>query len=415
MPRQIGKYDYISPTDPSEDYEYTNFKTLRPHEAGALFGGAVASVAGGPLGLLVGLGAGILSKRLKATQAEKERRDAHAIAAEDDASRNTIENMIKDPSTPDDVRQQLYYARRQQNAGYEQMMNGNQTEGRKMWDDANNVMKGILTANTQARIAEQAANHQMERGLIQSSAEGMRTEFQTANKNWSEIDGRLKSALNVVNQKGFDPNSPFNKAMITDLMQVGVGGLYKDSPDALQALAMAVPYVGVALSDALKAKEYKLTKEDYNRFLLEMTKRNDLVTENTNARLGEQARNLDGFAKRTGHMAPDESLGDYVTGGQTEIRFTPTPPILQTAPTVPTTEAEKKAADASEHLKTAAEEGKNIVVRGYEGAIDATSRAMEGTSNFWSEAQKAHQLDIEDQRRRLKEKREKQRQQLPTN
>jgi hypothetical protein len=134
----------------------------------------------------------------------------------------------------------------------------------------------------------------------------------------------------------FDPNKPFNKAMLMDLISVGVNGAYKDAPDWLDAIGQGTSglgnlgkYGGIAgdiiggIATAVKAEDFKVSREDFNRVAMNARKIADQITNERLTTLGRQASSMDDWAKENGVIQVESSLADYISGGEKELRFTP--------------------------------------------------------------------------------------------
>lgn len=299
---------------------------LSPLKAGLLYGGAASTVMG-PLGLLIGLGSGLVAGRMRKSWLDRQAAETENLRAEYQGTQQELdaEMRIADP----DEKRLLEHAKRIANEGWKRLESGDPT-GRQMIVQANELSRGIINADIQARKQEQASTAQFQRGLIQSSATAYREEYQKNLAQYEEINGLADRVLRLAADAGFDPNKPFNKAVMTDLLTVGVGGLYRDAPGLLGE----IPIVGAFLErgkDALEGK-FDLTREDYNRIALNMKQANELVSEDRMVRLGEQSRQLDDFARKSGAIPQDYSLGEYVSGGTQELRFTE-PPRATPTPT----------------------------------------------------------------------------------
>lgn len=297
---------------------------MSPLQAGLTYGGAAATVMG-PLGLLIGLGSGIAAKRMRDSWLDREAENSRNLRAEYQGVQQELDGEIR-IADPDEKRL-LEHAKRVVNEGWNRLAQGDEG-GRALIEKGNEIARGIMNADIAARKSEQASQAQFQRGLIGTAAQGYRDEYQKNLKEYEDVNSLADRVLKLAAASGFDPNKPFNKAVMTDLLTVGVGGLYRDAPDMLGSL----PVVGEFLErgkDALTGK-FDLTAEDYNRIALGMKSANEQVSESRMLRLGDQARSLDEFARQNGAIPEDYSLGLYVTGEEQELRFTPVP---QPAPT----------------------------------------------------------------------------------
>jgi hypothetical protein len=232
----------------------------------------------------------------------------------------STEQQIADP----DEARMLKHAKRMEADGWMRLESGDGT-GREMVDQANTIMRGVVQGDINQRKQEEAANSQFQRGLIGSAANTYRDQYLENLKQFEDIEKQTSQVLDLVASKGFDPNKPFNKAVLMDMISVGVNGLYKDDPNGLESLIRKVPVIGDALGDALKSQDYKLSGEDYNRIAIEMKGANQKFSNDRMTRLGSQAQSLDAFARRVGAIPQDYSLGDYVSGSTKELKITPVP------------------------------------------------------------------------------------------
>lgn len=295
------------------------YRGLSPIQAALLYGGAASAVAG-PLGLLAGLGAGIIAGRSKKSWLDREAQYTQLLADGHSDFRDEVNSEMQ--IADEDEKRLLSHARRIEAEGWNRLVAGDGT-GREMINQANEITRSIIQGDIQARKAEQANVAQFQRTLVQDSARSYREEYQKNLSQFEDIQSQADRVLKIVSSKGFDPNKPFNKAVLTDLLTVGVGGLYRDAPDVVGS----IPFVGEFLergSDWLTGK-FELTAEDFNRVALSMKEANEMVSETRMLRLGEQSRNLDQFARQTGAIPQDYSLGSYVTGEVQELNFTPVP------------------------------------------------------------------------------------------
>lgn len=321
---------------------------MSPLQAGLYYGGAAASVAG-PLGLLVGLGAGIVSKRMRDNWLDREARDAQNLSVEYGSLKDeiTAEKEIADP----DERRLLEHAQRIANDGWYRLQSGDD-EGRAMIEQANETIRGIMNGDIQARKSEQAAQFNFQRGLVGSSANTYRDQFSTLQQQTEDINAQVQRVLDLTADPNFDPNKPFNKAVLADILTVGVNGLFKDSPTGfLNALAEGAPALGMLLGPAgkvatatggllgavntgLEDEKFKISREEYNRIALNMRKITQQYAQERGTTLMQQAGSLNQFARKVGAIPEDYDLTQYVTGGVKELKMRPevaiVPPSTET-------------------------------------------------------------------------------------
>lgn len=305
---------------------------MSPLQAGLMYGGGAATVMG-PIGLLFGLGAGLISKRMQSNWLDREAKHRETMREEHVGLMQELDAERRQ-ADPDEARL-IDHAKRLAADGWNRMASGDYDTGRKLVAQANELSRSVMQADSQARKQQEAENASFQRGLVQTAANDYRQQYLTNMKTFEDIDQKTSEVLSLVNKEGFDPNSKFNKAVIMDLISVGVSGLYRDDPSGLETLARKVPVIGDALGDFIKADDYKLTAEDYNRIVIELKSSNERYTQQRMQRLGEQAKSLDTNAKRIGAIPQDYSLSDYVSGNIKELRINPVPALKRTTAAKP--------------------------------------------------------------------------------
>jgi hypothetical protein len=243
---------------------------------GLLYGGAAATVGGPVVGGLVGLGRGILSYTLNKSQMEKEVKYFERLRANELDLRNELDRELE-IADPDESRL-LMQAKRYADKGYQMIMEGQAERGSAFVEQANAMMRGIMGADSQFRKQEEAAKNANQRQLITTAAGALRDQYMKHMENFSAIDEQTSRILELTADPEFDPNKPFNKAMLMDLISVGVNGAYKDAPDWLDAIGQGTSglgnlgkYGGIAgdiiggIATAVKAEDFKVSREDFNR------------------------------------------------------------------------------------------------------------------------------------------------------
>lgn len=320
------------------------YRGLSPLQAGLVYGGAASTVMG-PLGLLVGLGAGIQAKRMRDNYLDQQAREYREFAGESSGLNDEIDAQ-KRVADPDQARL-LDHAKRINADGWYRLQSGDES-GRELIAQANVITQGIMQGNIDTKNREIEAQHGFQRNLIGTAANDYRSQFQQNVEQATNIEQQAMRVLDLANQEDFDSNKPFNKAILAQLISTGVNGMYKDAPDMLDAIGKGtsalshIPIVGGAASDiadavltGFKSKQFEVTKEDYNRIALNMKLFNTQYTQKKMDQLGQQATTLDEWAKKTGVIPQEYSLRDYVSGQIKELQFAPAPkvPTLATKPT----------------------------------------------------------------------------------
>jgi hypothetical protein len=284
----------------------------------------------------VGLGAGIVSKKLRDSALDREAQAAYDLKGEQISMDQQLETELKN-ADPDEARM-LDHARRISMAGWAKLQAGDES-GRKMIEDAQATMAGIIGADMQARKADEAAAMNVQRNLIGTAATSYRAEYQTNLSQNSAINEQAAQILSLVADPDFDPNKPVNRARLAELASTGMG-MYRDSPDMWDAATQgsnafrSIPVVGDATAEVIgavvtgiKSADFKITREDYNRFALNMKDFSDRFTRQKMEQLGTQAQTLDQFARKTRTIADDYSLADYISGGVRDLKLQPVPKL----------------------------------------------------------------------------------------
>lgn len=318
---------------------------LSPLQAGLLYGGAASSVMG-PLGILVGIGAGITAGRMRDNAVAAQSRFLSNMAGETAGINNEINNQM--PVSDPDQQRMLEHARRVAEDGWNRLQTGDMT-GRDMITQSNEVIRSIMAGDEANRTATAQANQAMHRGLITSAANDYRAQYQQNLAVYNSINEQTGKVFDLVNQKGFDPDKPFNKAILAEMLQTGVGGMYRDAPDMLDAIARGAPGLGAiigsiggpmgmvggagigslieGITTGIKSEKFKVTAEDYNRIAINMKDYATKFAQQKMQQLGTQSTNLDQYARSQGVVSGDYTLGDFVSGGIKELPLTPTPKV----------------------------------------------------------------------------------------
>lgn len=321
----------------------SGFGALSPLQATLLYGGLASTVLG-PLGLLVGAGAGILSNRLKKNFLDREAADAASTRSEYKGVMNELDKelAIADP----EERRLLTHAQRIATEGWYRLQSGDES-GRAMVEQANAMSRGIMTADRDARKQEASAQAGFQRGLIGNAANDYRQQYLANISQVEDLDKQATRVLSLTADPNFDPNKPFNKAILAEMLSTGISGMYRDSPDVLDALTQGAGGIGAilgaargpagaavgnelgtiigAITGGIKSKDFQVSREEYNRVAMNLKRTAQQYGQQRMQRLSTQARDLDTFARSTGAIPQDYSLGDYISGGVKELRLTPVP------------------------------------------------------------------------------------------
>jgi hypothetical protein len=303
---------------------------VSPLSTGLMYGGAAAAVAG-PIGLLAGLGYGILHKRARDSYLDRVARDTHNTRREYDVlgERMDKEYEIADP----DEKRMIDDARDIAANGWYRLQSGDET-GRDMIAQAHETIRGIMNADAQARKSEQAAQFNTQRGLITSAAPALRDQYSAVINSARTLDTQAQRILQLTADPSFDPNKPFNKSVLAELVSTSIGGMFRDDPNGLLnglaelgstgsevgAIVGAMARMGKSVVDT---DEFKVSREEYNRIALNIREVTRQFGMQRLQEIAQQAEGLDQWAKQTGTIPADYSLRDYVSGGVKDLRVAP--------------------------------------------------------------------------------------------
>lgn len=302
-------------------------------QTGLLYGAGGAAI-GGPFGLLAGLFAGILHKRAKESYLDRVARDTYNTRAEYQNIDNTISQELE-IADPDEARI-LKDAQSTAAVGWQMLQSGDE-RGRELIAQAHETARGVMNADIQARKAEQAAQFNTQRGLITSAAPALRDQYSGVINQTRQLDSISQRVLSLTADSGFDPNKPFNRAVIAEMISVG-GGMFRDNPEGFWA-AMAQGGAGTIVGSIaqgvdvlMDTEKFKLTREDFNRLALNARKVAQMYGNQRLQEIAAQAEGLDAFARQVGAIPENYSLRDYVSGGVSELQVAPEISIPNIAP-----------------------------------------------------------------------------------
>lgn len=327
--------EVISESPREQPYPRPKRGVPSPLQTGLLYGAGGLAV-GGPVGLLAGLFAGVLSKRAEDSYLDRVARDMHNTRREYSGLQEEIKSELQ-IADPDEARL-LQSAQRLAADGWYRLQSGDET-GRDMVNQANETIRGIMNADIQSRKAEQAAQFNTQRGLITNSATSFRDQYSTTLSQARQLDAISERVLELTADPDFDSNKPFNRSILADLVSIGVGGMFKDNPNGFLAglaeggAGTIVGAIAQGTKTWLDADEFKVSKEDYNRIALNARK---VARQFASQRLGEieqQAGGLDDFARKVGVIPSDYSLRDYVSGNVRDLQVNPAASIPSIRPT----------------------------------------------------------------------------------
>lgn len=319
--------------DRNKAYPRPQPQGLTPLQTGLLYAAGGAAI-GGPFGLLAGLGAGIIAKRGRESYLDRVARDMYNTRAEYDNISNTLSQEIE-IADPDEARI-LKDAQSTAAVGWQMLQSGDE-RGRELIAQAHETARGVMNADIQARKAEQAAQFNTQRGLITSAAPALRDQYSGVITQTRQLDSISQRVLSLTADSNFDPNKPFNRAVIAEMISVG-GGMFKDNPEGFWG-AMAAGGAGTIVGSIaqgvdvlMDTEKFKLTREDFNRLALNARKVAQMYGNQRLQEIAAQAEGLDNFARQVGAIPENYSLRDYVSGGVTELQVAPAISIPNIAP-----------------------------------------------------------------------------------
>lgn len=338
-------------------------KGASPLVAGALYGAAGLAL-GGPIGLLAGLVAGVASKRNRDNQLDRYARSVANLRDEQTSLNSEIAGELE--LADEDEKRLLLSAKRTATDGYLRLQAGDEA-GAQMIEQANALIRGVISGDVAARKTEQAARFNDQRQLVGKAAQDLRNEYSLTVNQARDVDKLSQRVFELTADPKFDPAKPINRAILSQLINAGVSDTFRDDPSGfLEGVSEAgqgsiVGGLAKGLDTLLDAEDFKVSREDFNRLALNSRK---IVSQYAEQRLSEiraQATNLNTVSQRSGLTDKDYDLGEYVSGSSKDLRIAP-PAIVpnQTRSTQPlataTATASAKpgtAAQAREELQNA--------------------------------------------------------------
>lgn len=332
--------EVVVSTDRERPYPRPRMAGPSSLQTGLLYGAGGAAI-GGPVGLLAGLFAGILHKRAKESYLDRVARDMHNTRREYSGLQEEIKSELA-VADPDEARL-LESAQRIAADGWYRLQSGDES-GRDMIEQANETIRGIMNNDIQARKAEQAAQFNTQRGLITSAAPALRDQYSQIIGMARDTDARAQRILELTADPNFDPDKPFSKSVLTELVSTSLGGLFKEDPNGLLnglselgstgseigSIVGAIARFGKSVADT---DEFKITREEYNRIALNIREVTKRYGQQRLQEIAQQAEGLDSWARQVGAIPNDYSLRDYVSGGVRELQVAPEISIPNIRPT----------------------------------------------------------------------------------
>lgn len=332
--------EIVVSSDREKSYPRPKMRGPSPLQVGLAYGAGASAIAG-PFGLLAGLAAGILHKRVQENYLDRVARDAHNTEREYSGLQETLDSELQ-LADPDEARL-LSNAKRIAADGWYRLQSGDET-GRDMIEQANETIRGIMNADIQARKAEQAAQFNTQRGLITSAAPALRDQYSSVIGMARDTDARAQRILQLVSDPNFDPDKPFSKSVLTELVSSSLGGMFKEDPNGLLnglselgstgseigSIVGAIARLGKSVADT---DEFKITREEYNRIALNIREVTRQYGMKRLQEIAQQAEGLDNWARQVGAIPQDYSLRDYVSGGVSELQVAPEISIPNIRPT----------------------------------------------------------------------------------
>lgn len=316
----------VTVTSPKENpYPRPKPQGLSPLQAGLLYAGAGAAL-GGPVGLLAGVLAGAVAKRGRDNYLDYIARDMHNTEAEYAGLQDEIRSELEIADS--DEKRLLESAKRLATDGKMRMMSGDVT-GRPMIEQANEIVRGIMNADIQQRKVEQAAQFNTQRGLISNAATTFRDQYSGVISQTRQMDSMSERVLKLTADPTFDPNKPFNRAVLAELISTGVGGMFRDDPNGFLAgvaqggQGTIVGAIAQGAKTWIDSDEFKVSKEDYNRIALNARQVTMQYARTRLQEIEQQASGLDNFAKQVGVIPRNYNMAAYVTGGVKELDIAP--------------------------------------------------------------------------------------------
>jgi hypothetical protein len=265
----------------------------------------------------------------------------------DSAARASYNSRIRFEGINDQIKQELQIAdpdearllrsaQQQAEQGWQILQSGDPS-GRDLIEQAYATTQGIMNADIQARKAEQASQFNAQRGLITSAAPTLRDQYSTVINNARQVDSISQRVLSLTADPNFDPNKPFNRAVLAEMISVG-GTMFRDNPEGFWAGLAAggagtvVGSIAQGVDVLLDSEKFKITREDFNRLALNARKVTQQYGQQRLQEISQQAAGLDDWGRRVGVIPSDYSLSDYVSGGVKDLQVAPAASVPSVRP-----------------------------------------------------------------------------------
>jgi hypothetical protein len=324
----------VTTTSPrSQSYQRAKPPGLSPLATGLLYGGAATAVAG-PIGLLAGLFQGIVAHRNRESYLDSAARASYNSRIRFEGINDQIKQELQ-IADPDEARL-LRSAQQQAEQGWQILQSGDPS-GRDLIEQAYATTQGIMNADIQARKAEQASQFNAQRGLITSAAPTLRDQYSTVINNARQVDSISQRVLSLTADPNFDPNKPFNRAVLAEMISVG-GTMFRDNPEGFWAGLAAggagtiVGSIAQGVDVLLDSEKFKITREDFNRLAVNARQVTQQYGQQRLQEISQQAAGLDDWGRRVGVIPSDYSLSDYVSGGVKDLKVAPSASVPSVRP-----------------------------------------------------------------------------------
>lgn len=333
-------------TRPKDPKPVTRYRGLSPLQAGLIYGGGAATVMG-PLGILIGLGAGIMAKSQRDSFMSRETAAVSDMHEYNQALINQVDHEMQyaDPEQQRYLQSvKLRLANSEMNVLHGGDLAGNYAE----LQQAQTMTEGVMTATRDTRIARENTVMAARQGMYTSNMGKMRDEYAQAVENNDTAQTAANQALDfIANHTEDELNQPLNRSHLYSVISIATSA-FRDTPDMADAVSAAgrgVSEAGHPLAVALgavmetgsavwKASEAKIKKEDVNKIVMNIADFSRQHASNNMDRIARATAALDAWGQETKILAPNQSGVGYVTGTIDHLDpFTSKP--VYTPPTMP--------------------------------------------------------------------------------
>jgi hypothetical protein len=312
------------------------------YQAALGYGLPIAAIAGGPIGLAIGAGFGLVAKMRENAWMDRETKMAGAtrdrLSDQDKIFDREIEQATQAGNT--EKVEELQGLRDARDGHYRDYMAGNDGAYQGLVESTNKL-NGMLASDTALRAQHEENARTMTQTFVQAGATDAKQRFNQFRDVANMATEAHNKLMGMLNDPKTDVNAPQTRALLADYLSVGVGGMMRDSQSVLANAAQGVSGLGYKATDIIGAganlintiidRKKDWTREDMYRIALNQQKAvKDAYLENMQT-LKQQSDGLTMLGHKAQVLQADVNVWDFTTGGADDL------PLAE-IPQAPTTE-----------------------------------------------------------------------------